>query len=63
MSLGVVIKIYDLLGKEVTTLADKYHRVGYYSLRFDGTHLVSGIYIYQIKAGAFVKTRKMFLAK
>ncbi|MCC6865702.1 MAG: T9SS type A sorting domain-containing protein [Ignavibacteria bacterium] len=58
----VTIKIYDLLGREVFTYSD--HKLaGSYELKFDGSKLASGMYIYQITADMFTDTKKMVLLK
>ena len=59
----VVLKIYDLLGREVTTLVDKNEAAGSYAVTFNAGSLSSGLYIYVLKAGNFVSTRKMILLK
>ncbi|MEJ2195869.1 MAG: phytase [Ignavibacteriaceae bacterium] len=59
----VAIKVYDMLGEEIITLVNKKQEAGTYNIDFDGSNLVSGIYIYQMKAGSFVKTKKMLLMK
>ncbi len=59
----VILKIYDVLGKEVTTLVNEEKSAGYYSMRFDGSKLSSGIYFYRIQAGNFVSTKKFVLMK
>ena len=59
----VTLKIYDVLGIEVTTLINKEVRAGSYEVEFDANNLPSGIYFYQIRAGAFVDTKKLVLMK
>lgn len=59
----VQLKIFDVLGNEVTTLVNKKQPAGSYKVVFDGTDLPSGIYFYRLKAGDFVKTEKMVLLK
>jgi hypothetical protein len=59
----VRLVVYDVLGREVTTLVDGPHTPGSYSVRFDATNLASGIYFYRITAGSFISTRKMLLLK
>ncbi len=44
----VTIKIYDVLGKEVSTLVSKEFSAGYFNVNFDASALSSGIYFYQI---------------
>lgn len=67
----VTIRVYDMLGKELLTLVNEYKKAGRYSVRFNGTNLPSGIYIYSvrvnsekaIKAGVFEYARRMMLLK
>ncbi len=59
----VVIKVYDLLGREVKTLTNEVRKAGYHEIPFDGTNLASGIYFYKIEAGTFVDSKKMVLIK
>jgi len=59
----VKLTIYDLLGNEIKTLVDGYQPAGTYSVKFDGSNLTSGIYIYRLQAGDFVSTKRMVLIK
>ncbi|MGE5353700.1 MAG: T9SS type A sorting domain-containing protein, partial [Acidobacteriota bacterium] len=59
----VMLKIYDMLGKEVTTLVNEYKEQGRYSVEFNASNLPSGTYIYEIRANNFVKSGKMMLLK
>jgi hypothetical protein len=59
----VSLKIYDLLGREVSTLVNEYKPAGNYSVNFKATNLSSGVYIYKLQAGEFVKNAKMILLK
>jgi hypothetical protein len=59
----VSIKVYDVLGKEITTLLNEEKSAGSYEIEFDGTGLPSGIYFYQLKIGSFIQTKKMALLK
>ena len=59
----VTLKVFDLLGKEVATLINEEKPMGNYEIKFDGSKLTSGIYFYQLQAGAFVETKKMILLK
>jgi len=59
----VTLKVFDVLGKEVTTLVDEYKSKGKYDVQFNAKHLASGMYIYQIKAGDFVSSKKLMLMK
>ena len=62
-SVHVTIKIYNILGHEITCLIDKEQTSGIYNLSFDGSSLPSGIYFCLIKAGNFVSTKKLLLLK
>ncbi|MHB1049123.1 MAG: family 10 glycosylhydrolase [Bacteroidota bacterium] len=57
------LKIYDVLGREVATVADGVHDAGTYRYQFDGSSLSSGMYLYRIVSGSFVQTKKMVLQK
>jgi hypothetical protein len=59
----VSLKIYDLSGKEVASLVNEVKPAGYYSVKFDGSNLPSGIYFYTFKAGDYNATKKMTLIK
>jgi hypothetical protein len=59
----VTLKIFDILGREVATLADESQEAGDKSIAFDGATLPSGVYFYRIVAGNFTETKKMILAK
>lgn len=59
----VTLKIYDVLGKEVATLVSGRLEAGSYQTTFDASHLSSGVYLYQLRAGEYVQTRKMALMK
>jgi len=58
-----ILKIYDVLGNEVTVLINEEESAGSYEVEFNGTGLPSGIYFYQLKAGNYVATKKMILLK
>jgi len=59
----VSLRIYDMLGKEVTTLINEEQPSGSYSVEFNATGLASGVYIYQLKSSDFVSTKKLILMK
>ncbi|HEX7358390.1 MAG TPA: T9SS type A sorting domain-containing protein, partial [Ignavibacteriaceae bacterium] len=58
------IKIYNTLGQEVETIVNEYLEAGLHSkLYIVNSTLPSGVYFYQLKAGAFVQTKKMIYLK
>ena len=59
----VNLKVYDLLGREVSTLVNENKPTGIYSVQFNANKLVSGIYFYRMQAGDFVQTKKLILLK
>jgi hypothetical protein len=59
----VTLKVYDVLGIEVTTLVNEEKPVGFYEIKFDASILPSGIYFYRLRTGDFVETKKMVLIK
>jgi hypothetical protein len=59
----VRIVIYDLLGREVATLANERRAPGIYHDTFDATGLASGVYFYRMTAGSFTQSRKMILMR
>ncbi|MBK9099090.1 MAG: T9SS type A sorting domain-containing protein [bacterium] len=60
---NVTLKIYDVLGNEVSILVNEPIPAGAYEIEFSGINLSSGIYFYQLKAGSFVETKKMVLLR
>jgi hypothetical protein len=59
----VSLKVYDVLGSEVTTLVNENKPAGNYEISFDASYLSSGIYFYKLQAGSFVETKKMILLR
>lgn len=60
---NVTLKVYDMLGQEVATVLDEQKSAGTYEVNFDASKLTTGVYVYTIKAGNFVATKKMMLVK
>ena len=60
---NVELKVYDVLGKEVTTLLSEFKQAGKYTVDFNGSNLASGVYFYKIISGDFTATKKMSLIK
>ncbi|MBK7445834.1 MAG: T9SS type A sorting domain-containing protein [Ignavibacteria bacterium] len=59
----VSLKIYDMLGKEVSQLVSEIKTAGVYSIDFNALNLSSGTYFYQLKAGEFSDIKRMMLIK
>jgi predicted phosphodiesterase len=59
----VILKIYDLSGREVVELVNKEYTAGYHEVEFDGSNFASGIYAYKLEAGSFVQEKKMIILK
>lgn len=59
----VVIKVYDVLGNEIETLVNEEKTTGIYEIEWNAEGLPSGVYLYQLRAGSFVETKKMVLMK
>lgn len=64
---NVMLKVYDILGREIATLVNKSQSSGNYEIEFDGSKLSSGIYFYKLSTGVGAKnystTKKMILLK
>jgi hypothetical protein len=59
----VLLKVYDILGKEVATLVNEKQLPGVYEVTFDGTGLSSGMYFYTLMSGDFKATKRFVLVK
>ncbi len=59
----VTLKVYDVLGREVATLANQRQNAGSYTVTFDAGKLPSGVYFYRLTAGSMTETKKMLLIK
>ena len=59
----VRLAVYDISGRQVTTLVNGWRYAGYHEVVFDGSNLSSGIYFYQLKTDLGVKTGRMLLLK
>jgi len=60
---NVELKIYNVLGKEIKILTDRFYNSGNHEVEFDAGALSSGVYFYTIGSGDFHQTRKMILMK
>ena len=61
--LPVRLEVFNLLGKSVALLVDERQRPGTYTVTFDGSNLVSGVYFFKLTAGKFSAVRKMILLR
>jgi hypothetical protein len=59
----VEIVIYNIAGRKVHTLISDQKEAGYYTAIWDASSYTSGMYLIQLRAGGFVKTRKLMLIK
>ena len=60
----VILKIYDMLGREVQTLVNEFQIANTYSVNFDASNLSNGVYFYRLQIGQdFVEAKKMLLIK
>ncbi|AFH48990.1 Glucose/sorbosone dehydrogenase [Ignavibacterium album JCM 16511] len=59
----LLLKVYDLLGNEISTLVNETKSPGVYEIEFDAKDLKSGVYIYQLSAGNYSQARKMIYIK
>ena len=59
----VKIILYDVLGREVTSLVNEVKPVGNYEVNFSASNLTSGVYFYRMQAGNFIQVKKMILMK
>jgi len=65
---NVYIAVYDMLGQKIKTLVNENQAAKYFSIQWNGLNeagskVASGIYLYRIEAGDFIKTNKMLLLK
>jgi hypothetical protein len=65
----VSLKVYDMLGREVTELVNGHKEMGTYTISFDGSNLASGMYVVNMQAGdprergKYIQSRKILLMK
>lgn len=61
---NLTVKVFNVLGKEVTTLADGHYNAGYHMLSFDGRNLASGVYFVRATVpGHLSSVRKLVLTR
>lgn len=60
---NIKITVYNLLGEQISVLADGLKQRGNYSVKFDGSNLASGIYFYKFESSSYNMTKRMVLLK
>ncbi len=63
VSSEIRLEVFDLTGRQVTTLAEGKVNAGSHRVTFDGNNLSSGVYIYRLQAGSTLLTKKLTLIK
>ena len=59
----VVLKVFDVLGREIETLVNEHQNAGKHSVQFNAAKLPSGVYFYKLEAGNYNNTKKLLLIK
>jgi L-ascorbate metabolism protein UlaG (beta-lactamase superfamily) len=59
----VILKIFDILGREVAFLVNEEKSAGTYDIQWDASNMSGGVYFYRLKTEGFVETKKMILLK
>ena len=59
----VSLKVYDVLGREVSTLVNEVKNAGTYKVEFNASNLSSGMYFYKVSVNGFTDVKKMMLIK
>ena len=61
---GIVsVKVFDILGREITTLVNEYRQPGEYRMSFNATDLSSGVYLLRMTAGGNTATTKLLVVR
>jgi hypothetical protein len=59
----VTLKVFDLMGREVSTLLSDHLNAGTYAIEFNASSLSSGIYFYRLSSSGFNQSKQMLLIK
>jgi phosphodiesterase/alkaline phosphatase D-like protein len=62
-NMPVLLKVYDILGREIATLVNEKKSIGSYEVCFNGSNMPSGIYYYVLKSGSDIQVKKMVYQK
>lgn len=65
---NVLLSVYNMKGQLVNRIVNRFHKQGYYSTQWNGRDAkgrmaASGVYVYQLQSGRFVKTLRMLMVK
>ncbi len=60
---NVILKVYDILGREMATLVNQKQKPGNYEVEWDAKNQPSGVYFYQLNTGNYTETKKMILLR
>jgi hypothetical protein len=58
-----ILKVYDLLGREVAILVNEVKQPGVYTVNWDASEFPSGVYYYRLQSGSYLETKKLILMK
>jgi hypothetical protein len=59
----VTLKIFNMMGEEVSTLVSENRNAGIYKVDWNANDFPSGAYFYRLQSGKFVETKKLMLLK
>jgi hypothetical protein len=59
----VTLKVYDVLGREVSTLVNGVEEPGYKAVKWDASRFPSGVYYYRLQVGKYIDTKKLLLLR
>ena len=59
----VSLRIFDITGREVTTLVNSYQQSGLHSVTYNASNISSGLYLYTLNTGNYSETKRMVLIK
>jgi len=59
----VTLTVYNTLGQQVATLVEGEMEAGYHEVAFDASNVSSGMYLYSLRAGSSVQTRKLLVIR
>lgn len=59
----VELKVFDILGKEISVLVNEKQKSGFHEIEFNGGELAAGVYFYKLKTESYTQTKRMLLIK